>query len=1020
MNHYPYRFFYDSFGLRCFFRIAAFSALSAFAPLMAQTVDEQSSEQENDIIELSPFQVSSTSDQGYAARETLAGSRVKTELKDVPAQISVMTKEFLDDIAAVAIDDAYRYSVNVENTTEYQSATIGGGDFNSGVVNIFNNNRVRGLTAPGRTHDFFLTNTPGDTYNSERVTFSSGPNSILFGNGNPAGIIDNSFKQVRLDRSRYQLSFRNDDNGSMRASFDANQAIAPDKFGVRVAGVAANNHEPRDPAGEKIKRVYGTLTFKPFPSTSVRAYYEDAHSERTVARNTLVGDLVTPWIAAGRPLFNNGLTNTQAVPGANDPVFEQNRLFQNVLLFGATDSGVFMPWGGGATVTPTSNYSVLTKGPGSRPYQTGVNSYTYSLTDPSISPRDISINGPETTNTVDSTIKGLIVEQRIGQDLFIEFGYNKEDLTNPVTDYLRGIQSAIRADANMYLPDRVTPNPNVGKYYVEGNGRARLWRSDSEEMRVMASYELDLRNVSKWLGHHRFAALYQRVDQVSAGQEFAARVVPAGTSFDDALNNYGSGTYNTLMYRAYLSDPTDSSTGSTFYFDAPGDPGAPLVLPDGSTAYTLDNPYGATGSANLTHTLLEGKLFAMNNYLFDDRLVTSFGWRNDHVRGADNNTARLGNGGSKAAWQSIANMEASDDWNSYTEGNTFTGGAVLHLFPWVSVFYNQSSTWNPPRIASHNPDDSVIDGSIGDGSDYGIMLRFFDNRLSLRLNKYENTSGPDISSFRTSIIPQILDIEETIFDAAEAGLIGSYPSAGAFDPQTSNDYYYDVTSNQVSKGYEFEVVYNPTRNWRIAINGAKAEASESDIALPWVKFVDDRIAVWRQYPDLIGPTSEGKTDSIRTRVVSLVQTLDVIKQSEGQRTEQQRDWRVNFLTRYSFSEGALKGAFVGAGYRWRSRAAIGYRAITVDTAYPFPGVPDQLTVPSVESPIYGSGYGDTELFFGYSRKLGKKVTWKVQLNIRNVLDDDGLLGQRANTDGDVTVYTVPQPRRFILTNTFEF
>ncbi len=46
---------------------------------------------------LSPFTVTSEADQGYAARETLAGTRFKSELKDVSAQVSVMTKEFLED-----------------------------------------------------------------------------------------------------------------------------------------------------------------------------------------------------------------------------------------------------------------------------------------------------------------------------------------------------------------------------------------------------------------------------------------------------------------------------------------------------------------------------------------------------------------------------------------------------------------------------------------------------------------------------------------------------------------------------------------------------------------------------------------------------------------------------------------------------------------------------------------------------------------------------------------------------------
>src|SRR5262245_40811599 len=69
----------------------------------------------DETVVLSPFQVSSDSDQGYAARETLAGTRFKSELKDVASQVSILTMEFLADTASVSIDDAYRYSLNVEN-----------------------------------------------------------------------------------------------------------------------------------------------------------------------------------------------------------------------------------------------------------------------------------------------------------------------------------------------------------------------------------------------------------------------------------------------------------------------------------------------------------------------------------------------------------------------------------------------------------------------------------------------------------------------------------------------------------------------------------------------------------------------------------------------------------------------------------------------------------------------------------------------------------------------------------------
>jgi hypothetical protein len=49
-----------------------------------------------EVIELSPFTVNTDRDVGYQAENTLAGSRLNTNLRDTPASVSVFTKEFLE------------------------------------------------------------------------------------------------------------------------------------------------------------------------------------------------------------------------------------------------------------------------------------------------------------------------------------------------------------------------------------------------------------------------------------------------------------------------------------------------------------------------------------------------------------------------------------------------------------------------------------------------------------------------------------------------------------------------------------------------------------------------------------------------------------------------------------------------------------------------------------------------------------------------------------------------------------
>ena len=54
-----------------------------------------------EVFELSPFTIEAEDTDGYQAISTLAGTRIKTDLRDLGAAISVITPELLEDTGAV-------------------------------------------------------------------------------------------------------------------------------------------------------------------------------------------------------------------------------------------------------------------------------------------------------------------------------------------------------------------------------------------------------------------------------------------------------------------------------------------------------------------------------------------------------------------------------------------------------------------------------------------------------------------------------------------------------------------------------------------------------------------------------------------------------------------------------------------------------------------------------------------------------------------------------------------------------
>ena len=83
--------------------------LLAFAPLLMATQllaqKPNAAPADSETIELTPFEVRSESVKGYAASETMTGSRVAVQIVDLPYTVNVVTNEFITDFGMFEISD---------------------------------------------------------------------------------------------------------------------------------------------------------------------------------------------------------------------------------------------------------------------------------------------------------------------------------------------------------------------------------------------------------------------------------------------------------------------------------------------------------------------------------------------------------------------------------------------------------------------------------------------------------------------------------------------------------------------------------------------------------------------------------------------------------------------------------------------------------------------------------------------------------------------------------------------------
>ena len=252
---------------------------------MAQAVSDEQRTMPEATIELSPFLVQENSDQGYYASQTLAGGRLRQDIKDLGTSIQVITKEFMEDLGVTGVEELFQYTTSTEVggiLGNFTGATDGGsGETNTGDArrNPDGTTRVRGLAAPDRARNFFKTDIPFDSYNTDRIDINRGANSFLFGLGSPAGLTNTGMVKARF-RNTNELSTRIGSGGknpSYRGSFNLNRILVKDTLAIHGALLMDRTQYRQQPTFKDDDRQYGAITYRPFKhnDTVITAHVEN-------------------------------------------------------------------------------------------------------------------------------------------------------------------------------------------------------------------------------------------------------------------------------------------------------------------------------------------------------------------------------------------------------------------------------------------------------------------------------------------------------------------------------------------------------------------------------------------------------------------------------------------------------------------------------------------------------------------------------------------------------------------------
>jgi outer membrane receptor protein involved in Fe transport len=443
----------------------ALCALLVSLPLAAQTIVPPPAKPTDDnVLELSPFQVRSDDDVGYQAMNTTSGSRLGTSLKDTAASISPFTPEFLSDIAATNVTDMLAYAANAEtNVGDSEGAGFNNPrDFSSAGGEPF---RIRGIPG-GVSTDYVENAAPQDLYNVERAEIASGPNSILFGSGDAGGLISLSSKRANLTRNKYTGQAAYGSWAYQRTTTDLNQVIVPKTLAFRLNALYGDQKTWRRYEFNEAKRANGAVTFRPFSRTTLSAGYENGLQVNSVGLKWNTTDQVSRWIAAGRPLSDGTAADTTkgfSSLGTNQrfTYYTQDGLVSNM------------------RSELRSNIA-----PGTAD----------TLLAPSIFPYDVNWAGPQTKLARDFHNYQVSLEQRFTDTLTVQAVFLKNATAAKARSFVyNGNTMDFLGDPNLTIPAQngtgTTPNTRAGQLYLETNQMGDATDTENQIKRISVAYE---------------------------------------------------------------------------------------------------------------------------------------------------------------------------------------------------------------------------------------------------------------------------------------------------------------------------------------------------------------------------------------------------------------------------------------------------------------------------------------------------------------------------------------------------
>lgn len=1001
--------------------------------------------EDDDIVELSPFTVTASEDKGYLAQNSLSGSRLNTSLKDIATPTSSFTEQFMEDLMINNIDDLAQYMLS----TEYSYNEDSGNNNQNNSTGIGKALRVRGF-AVSQTIDFFTTSHNTDRFSIDRIDQVRGPSSVLFGVGNPGGIINSTIKRAKLNRASGYVKLQAQSYDGIRYELDYNQPLIKNKLGFRVAAVKSQQESWRNYDSTDQARYFGTIKWMLGPKTEINVEGETGRIEKMTNRNIIGLDGITTWMDEGRQ-FSATPDESKQVQLINGGTAAANWMVLD------TSTGQLMNWRG-----KTASMQRETAGGEYIPLNVDGKGNYYDYL-----PRETSVYGPGWGTNYKYSRLSANFTHAFTKDLFFEVSAMRTIVHNTVDDPQQAVGRFIQADTNETLPDG-SPNPNVGRPYIESYGQSNRNNTMDQAIRAMVTYTKNLKN----LGRHTMAGAFIYNEGTRNQRMLRENIVsPNAPQTGDVTNNQ-----NRIWRRTYLGRQLDDGT-----WTLTGVPSNNIVMADWRKhpIAEIEDKTNSTATWNTGGRTYRTEWIPFNNSTqinsFDgtstigmlqssflkNRVKTiigaSYDTRTDYL--SDDPTKEENRTPLPGFTYGIPHVTPSNIGQSL-HGRSLLGSVIWHVTDWMSLAYNKAENnglpdfsgrvWSTYTVTLDNGEtaermrqDARPPVSRGKSDDISVKFDLFNRRVFATLTWFKTAVDDD---FMYHTIPNRNENLNAIWNALQSALVTGGVTRAPLDQYGYSSYsdLLDASTGRTfksrTKGIEFELIANPTDNMKLRVIYSYQITTNHDIGPEMLAYLNRWIPFWEStgdwegYPSLMNiplvGNNSGRTFKSAVDTVKRAMNDEYIL-ADGREPVGQMRHKLAANATYDFTTGVLRGVSIGGTAKYNSKPVTGFDVWSEPVLDPVTN--DPVIDPATGDKIYNNMRSErwgldsytVDLQLGYKRKIalfGKSYMWSVRLHVNNLFNDDKVYPLRVARDGGgtLTMYKFSDPRSIQIMTQLKF